>query len=212
MALELVLRYLSREVPTSDLPNLSGASAASLTLPRLPLPHSPPLACHYTHVYFPTAMFKPSQTYDRIAAAEAQAELDEWHEEPIESVESRNHQVNLHRRPGFYKKSLLGSIAVNAVLLMMCAWLFMKLRVWVLPLARAYSSLLTSNLVHALLALYQAPHHEQHLQCYNGLWELPMLSDYKRRRSDESTGAISRIHFESYTECLTRNLWGFIFC
>ena len=74
-------------------------------------------------------MFKPTQTYDQVAAAESQAELDDWHEEPIESVESRSHQVNLHRRPGFYKKALLASVAVNAVLLMVCGWMYMKLRV-----------------------------------------------------------------------------------
>ena len=74
-------------------------------------------------------MFKPNPTYDRVAAAEAQAELDDWHEEPIESVESRSHQVNLHRRPGFYKKGLLASVAANAVLLMICGWLYLKLRV-----------------------------------------------------------------------------------
>ena len=74
-------------------------------------------------------MFKPTQTYEQIAAAESLAELDDWHEEPIESVESRSNQVNIHRRPGFYKKGLLGSIAVNAVLLMVCGWLYMKLRV-----------------------------------------------------------------------------------
>lgn len=78
-------------------------------------------------------MFKPTQTYDRVAAAESQAELDDWHEEPIESVESRSRQVNLHRRPGFFKKGLLGSVAVNAVLLMVCGWLYLKLRVLVLP-------------------------------------------------------------------------------
>ena len=74
-------------------------------------------------------MFKPSQTYDRVAAAESQAELDDWHEEPIESVESRSRQVNLHRRPGFYKKALFGSVAMNAVLLMSCGWLYLKLKV-----------------------------------------------------------------------------------
>ena len=74
-------------------------------------------------------MFKPNNTYDPVAAAEAQAELDDWHEEPIESVESRSHQVNLHRRPGFYKKALLASVAANAVLLMICGWLYLKLRV-----------------------------------------------------------------------------------
>ena len=73
-------------------------------------------------------MFKPTQTYDRLAAAESQAELDDWHEEPIESVESRSRQVNLHRRPGFYKKGLLVSIAVNALLLMVCGWLYLRLR------------------------------------------------------------------------------------
>lgn len=78
-------------------------------------------------------MFKPTQTYDRLAAADSQAELDDWHEEPIESVESRSRQVNLHRRPGFYKKGLLGSVAVNAVLLMLCGWLYLKLKVYVLP-------------------------------------------------------------------------------
>ena len=74
-------------------------------------------------------MFKPTQTYDRVAAAESQAEMDDWHEEPIESVESRSRQVNLHRKPGFYKKALFGSVAANAVLLMACGWLYMKLRV-----------------------------------------------------------------------------------
>lgn len=74
-------------------------------------------------------MFKPSQTYEQVAAAESLAELDEWHEEPIESVESKSHQVNLHRRPGFFKKALLGSMAMNAVLLMLCGWLYLKLRV-----------------------------------------------------------------------------------
>lgn len=74
-------------------------------------------------------MFKPMQTYNQVAAEESQAELDDWHEEPIESVESRNRQVNLHRRPGFYKKGLLGSVTLNAVLLMVCGWLYLKLRV-----------------------------------------------------------------------------------
>ena len=83
---------------------------------------------HRYHKLTSTTMFKPSQTYDRVAAAEAQAELDDWHEEPIESVESRSRQVNIHRRPGFYKKALLGSVAVNAVLLMVCAWLYLKLK------------------------------------------------------------------------------------
>ena len=90
---------------------------------------SPPLGPNL----FPTTMFKPTQTYDRVAAAESQAELDDWHEEPIESVESRSRQVNLHRRPGFFKKGLLGSVAVNAVLLMVCGWLYLKLRVSVSP-------------------------------------------------------------------------------
>ena len=80
-------------------------------------------------------MFKPTQTYDRVAAAESQAELDDWQEEPIETVESRSRQVNLHRRPGFFKKGLLGSVAVNAVLLMVCGWLYLKLRVLVPPLS-----------------------------------------------------------------------------
>lgn len=74
-------------------------------------------------------MFKPTQTYDQVAAAESQAELDEWHEEPIESVESRSHQVNLHRRPGFYKKALLASVSLNAVFLVVCGWMYLKLRV-----------------------------------------------------------------------------------
>lgn len=74
-------------------------------------------------------MFKPTQTYEQVAAAESQAELDDWHEEPIESVESRSRPVNIHRRPGFYKKGLLGSITMNAVLLVVCGWLYLKLRV-----------------------------------------------------------------------------------
>ena len=77
----------------------------------------------------PKTMFKPTQTYNELATADSLAELDDWHDEPVESVESRSHQVNLHRRPGFLKKGLLVSVAVNAVLLMVCGWLYLRLRV-----------------------------------------------------------------------------------
>ena len=76
-------------------------------------------------------MFKypQNQSYHPVDAEDPHAELASWREDPEESVESRNAQVNIHRRPGFYKKGLLGSIALNAVLLMVLAWLYMKLTV-----------------------------------------------------------------------------------
>ena len=73
-------------------------------------------------------MFNQNQAYKPVGADETHAELDDWRGEPGESVESRNKQISIHRRPGFYKKGLLGSIALNAILLMACAWLYMKLK------------------------------------------------------------------------------------
>ncbi|KAL2054590.1 hypothetical protein ABVK25_004892 [Lepraria finkii] len=72
-------------------------------------------------------MFKPTQTYEPVGAEEPQAELAGWREDPDTTVEARNHQINIHRRPGFYKKGLLGSIAINAILMIVCAWMYMKL-------------------------------------------------------------------------------------
>ena len=72
-------------------------------------------------------MFKPTQTYEPVDAEEPQAELAGWREDPDTTVEARNHQINIHRRPGFYKKGLLGSIAINAILMIVCAWMYMKL-------------------------------------------------------------------------------------
>ena len=72
-------------------------------------------------------MFKQNQSYGPVGADESQAELADWHEDPEQSVESRNHWISIHRRPGFYKKGLLGSIAMNAVLLMVCGWMYLKL-------------------------------------------------------------------------------------
>lgn len=76
-------------------------------------------------------MSKQSQSYDPVGFDELHAELDDWQEEPVESVESRNHQISIHRRPGFYKKGLLGSIALNAILLIVCGWLYLKLTMYV---------------------------------------------------------------------------------
>jgi hypothetical protein len=71
-------------------------------------------------------MFKNS-SYTPVDSGEPHAELSSWREDPEESIESRNAQINIHRRPGFYKKGLLGSIAINAILLMVLAWMYMKL-------------------------------------------------------------------------------------
>ena len=101
-------------------------------------------------------MFKPSRTYDRVAAAESQAELDDWHEEPIESVESRSRQVNLHRRPGFYKKALFGSVAMNAVLLMACGWLYLKLKVSVPSFTHSLETR-SSSLLLCFVSLEKCP-------------------------------------------------------
>lgn len=72
-------------------------------------------------------MYKQAQSYEPVGVDDSHAELTAWRENPMESVESRNKQISLHRRPGFYKKGLLGSIAANAILLMVCGWLYMKL-------------------------------------------------------------------------------------
>lgn len=72
-------------------------------------------------------MFKQGQTYEPVGAEESHAELADWREDPNSSVESRNKPISIHRRPGFYKKGLLGSIAINAILLMVCGWMYLKL-------------------------------------------------------------------------------------
>lgn len=72
-------------------------------------------------------MFKQGQTYQPVGTDELQAELADWREDPDSTVESRNKAISIHRRPGFYKKGLLGSIAINAMLLMVCGWIYFKL-------------------------------------------------------------------------------------
>jgi len=72
-------------------------------------------------------MFKQNQSYEPIDADESHAELADWREDPGPSVESRNKQISIHRRPGFYKNGLLGSIALNAILLMACGLMYLKL-------------------------------------------------------------------------------------
>ena len=81
-------------------------------------------------------MFNKSQTYEQLAMDDSHNESTNWRQDPDQSVESRNKQISIHRRPGFYKKGLLGSILINAILLMLCAWMYMKLELWV---AHAYS-------------------------------------------------------------------------
>ena len=77
-------------------------------------------------------MFKQKQSYEPVGEEESQAELAGWREDPETSIESRNRTISIHRRPGFYKKGLLGSIAMNAILLMVCGWMYMKLTMSVL--------------------------------------------------------------------------------
>ena len=84
-------------------------------------------------------MFKQSQSYEPVGAEESQAELAAWREDPDTSIESRNHQISIHRRPGFYKKGLLASIAINAMLLMVCGWMYLKLTMLVSLLQHLYS-------------------------------------------------------------------------
>ena len=74
------------------------------------------------------SMFKQLQSYEPVGTDEPPAELGNWRDDQASSVESRNKQISIHRRPGFYKKGLLGSIALNAILLMACAWIYMKLK------------------------------------------------------------------------------------
>ena len=61
-------------------------------------------------------------------SSDSLAELDDWQEDPEASVETRNRPINLHRRPGFYSKSLLVSVGLNAILLMVMAFQYMRLR------------------------------------------------------------------------------------
>ena len=44
------------------------------------------------------------------------------------SVEARSRPVLLNRRPGFYRKALLASVVVNAILVMLVGWLWMRVR------------------------------------------------------------------------------------
>lgn len=78
-------------------------------------------------------MFKQDQTYEPVGANETHAELADWGHDPNSSVESRNNPISIHRRPGFYKKGLLGSVAINAILLMVCGLMYFKLNMSAYP-------------------------------------------------------------------------------
>ena len=55
--------------------------------------------------------------------------MADWREDPMESVESRNKVISLHRKPGFYSTGLLISVGLNAILLMAIGWQYMRLKV-----------------------------------------------------------------------------------
>lgn len=74
-------------------------------------------------------MFKQAQTYDPVRSGDPEAEMANWPEDPMESVESRNKVISLHRKPGFYSTGLLISVGLNAILLMAIGWQYMRLKV-----------------------------------------------------------------------------------
>lgn len=75
-------------------------------------------------------MFKPAQSYSPLDAGDRDpdSELPDWRADPIESVESRNNVISLHRKPGFYSTGLLLSVGLNAILLMVIGWQYMRLK------------------------------------------------------------------------------------
>lgn len=75
-------------------------------------------------------MFNSKPSYTPVDSS-SNAELETWREDPEESVESRNHRISIHRRPGFYSKSLLLSVALNAILLMTVGYIYLQLQRYV---------------------------------------------------------------------------------
>ena len=77
-------------------------------------------------------MFKPAQSYTPLESGDAgfDSELPDWrNDDPLESVETRNKVISLHRKPGFYSTGLLISVGLNAILLMVIGWQYMRLKV-----------------------------------------------------------------------------------
>lgn len=64
--------------------------------------------------------------YDPLRALEAQEELSELPEDTTAQPQPNNHNVPIVRRRRL-QKMLLASVALNAVLLMTCAWQYLKL-------------------------------------------------------------------------------------
>ena len=75
-------------------------------------------------------MFSSKPSYTPVDSSSI-AELDSWREDPEESIDSRNHRISIHRRPGFYSKSILLSVALNAILLMAVGYLYLQLQKYV---------------------------------------------------------------------------------
>ena len=71
-------------------------------------------------------MFNSKPTYTPVSP-ESHAELADWQEDPQESIESRNRTIGIHHRPGFYSKSLLISVGLNAILLMVIGYQYFRL-------------------------------------------------------------------------------------
>ena len=78
-------------------------------------------------------MSKQHQAYEPVGSRDPEAELEDWRQEPVASVESRNKTIALHRKPGFYSTGLLVSIGLNAILLMVIGWQYMRLKMSVSP-------------------------------------------------------------------------------
>jgi len=64
--------------------------------------------------------------YDPLRALEAQEELSELPEETPNQPQPNNHNVPIVRRRRL-QKLLLASVALNAILLMICAWQYLKI-------------------------------------------------------------------------------------
>ena len=73
-------------------------------------------------------MFEQKQVYEPVGSRDAESEMADWRENPTESVESRNKIISIHRKPGFYSTGLLVSVGLNAVLLMVIGWQYMRLK------------------------------------------------------------------------------------
>ena len=65
--------------------------------------------------------------YDPLHALESQEELSDLPQETSTQPQSENHNVPIPRRRGL-QKLLLASVALNAVLLMTCAWQYLKMQ------------------------------------------------------------------------------------